>query len=579
MDSIPLIDVGLTGLHDARPAGVFPFLAEGESSWVRGVASRPELDVGRGGRPLVTIRPETMGMAANVLLFPGMARREFASAGGQVVETALALPTLPLAVVQWKGSREALPPSIVVLLHEVAAGPRVTDEGSVILEGGRDSGTPPMEIRLVPPAAEVRLDVVEGVVQVVFRPTASAHASLILAVGDKDGRRTSMAAAKHARSHAIRAAAGPAEGLEIRTGVADIDDAVAWLRVRLFGQARRITVGVDEGAALSIGLAATAVGDRDSSLAVLGSMAQDSVERALLAARHAAVFGETSRAREYASRWATRAPPPSSLVALTAVELADALHLAGDAASVSRLRALGEADTDPPSPSRHDGTAGGRPLPSAGRSLPMARRSQPDVDGLATTLLRRLLAGDPSADAVSPDAAWMAWRDRLVDGSGRIVTLWDEGHPRAAGGSPEQGPGGRSPSGSGGSATAGLLLDLTSGILGVRADAAAGRIRIAPRLPNHLTRFEASGIRVGSSTIKLRFSATPEILRYELVPESAAVPPLVIFEPSMSGRPREVRVDGGVAELDARASGSRTVVPVQLPLDALRVVEIARSRV
>ena len=52
------------------------------------------------------------------------------------------------------------------------------------------------------------------------------------------------------------------------------------------------------------------------------------------------------------------------------------------------------------------------------------------------------------------------------------------------------------------------------------------------------------------------------------------MPPLLVFEPSVSGEARSVEVDGAAAELDLRSDTGRTVVPVQLPLDSPRTVRI-----
>jgi hypothetical protein len=62
--------------------------------------------------------------------------------------------------------------------------------------------------------------------------------------------------------------------------------------------------------------------------------------------------------------------------------------------------------------------------------------------------------------------------------------------------------------------------------------------------------------------------------RYTLEPATAAVPPSVVFEPAVPGRVREVRVDGRPAQLDTRQDGDRTIVPLQIPVDAPRTVEI-----
>jgi hypothetical protein len=52
------------------------------------------------------------------------------------------------------------------------------------------------------------------------------------------------------------------------------------------------------------------------------------------------------------------------------------------------------------------------------------------------------------------------------------------------------------------------------------------------------------------------------------------VPPLIVFEPSVAGAVDSVRVDGEAAELEVRRGGGRSVVPVQLPVDGIRTLEV-----
>ena len=52
------------------------------------------------------------------------------------------------------------------------------------------------------------------------------------------------------------------------------------------------------------------------------------------------------------------------------------------------------------------------------------------------------------------------------------------------------------------------------------------------------------------------------------------VPPLMVFEPSVAGAVESVRVDGEAAGLEVRQSGGRSVVPVQLPVDGVRTLEV-----
>ena len=72
----------------------------------------------------------------------------------------------------------------------------------------------------------------------------------------------------------------------------------------------------------------------------------------------------------------------------------------------------------------------------------------------------------------------------------------------------------------------------------------------------------------------MEYERSGAISRFTLLPEIAAVPPLVVFEPTVHGRIREVRIDGEIADLEPHSAGPMTVVPVQIPLDAPRTIEL-----
>jgi hypothetical protein len=190
--------------------------------------------------------------------------------------------------------------------------------------------------------------------------------------------------------------------------------------------------------------------------------------------------------------------------------------------------------------------------------------------------LDRLVAGQPSGPAptshrpavealrrataafrTDPEVAWLEWRNALggglVEGPAGPAT-WDDDA--------------RDP------LTAELLLGLVHGLLGIAPDAPSGRLRIAPRMPRHLTRFEVHGVTLGDASMALRYTRAGATRTFELEPELAAVPPLIVLEPSVPGPVSEVRIDGAPASLDVRREGARSVVPVQLPLDGARSVEI-----
>jgi hypothetical protein len=192
--------------------------------------------------------------------------------------------------------------------------------------------------------------------------------------------------------------------------------------------------------------------------------------------------------------------------------------------------------------------------------------------------LRRLLGGDGGSPGVGgpdtplgawalwgslgPDAAWPAWRALLARGleggpAGRGT--WDgPSLPPAA--APEAGL---------------LLCGLAYGLLGLDPDAPSGRLRLAPRLPSHLSAFLARHIRVGESEMELRYEREGTLHTLRLEPTRGRVPATVVLEPSLpAGALAAAWVDGVPADLDVSATGSRARFKVQLVVDAPRTVEV-----
>jgi hypothetical protein len=101
-----------------------------------------------------------------------------------------------------------------------------------------------------------------------------------------------------------------------------------------------------------------------------------------------------------------------------------------------------------------------------------------------------------------------------------------------------------------------------------------GRIRLAPRLPAHLRAFRVDGVGIGDARLSLEYTRDGSAHLWRVEPSVAPVPPLLVFEPRVGGPVASVRVDGAPAELEVRRSGAASVVPVQLPVDGPRTVEI-----
>ncbi len=519
------------------------------------------------------------GSVANALSSPGLLRREWVGPSGIIVESLLAAPTLPLLWVQWHAAGTVDPSTIVLELDPAALGDgdpvAEHTESAVVLRsqlrgrsiaaysvgGGRltfEAGRRPM-LHLSP------------------GPMPEAGITLVLAFGSDAELRGALAASAHASAHGVRAAAGTViDGVVLRTGVDDIDDGLQWARTRLAGMATGLSPKTSSLWALSLGLGALGVGDGESARLALRALTPGSAEHALLAGRLAAVLGDAGDASRCATIFlASDDAGRSEHRALAARVLADGLRYAAPESQIAELRAYAT------SAHQDDSRKPPRP-PSTGRSLPMAGGKGGSTPSLAyAQWLQDLLSGDPqpapskSGDVGSelrtatglfrsdPDRAWALWRDVLSRGlehGPAGIGTWDS----SAGSEIPDEP----------AVTAELLLALTQGLLGLAPDAPVGRIRIAPRIPTHLTRFAVSGIPIGEARLRLDYERSGPVCRYTVTPEVAPVPPLLVFEPSVKGEVASARVDGDSADLQLRFDGSRTVVPVQLPLDGPRMLEV-----
>ena len=364
-----------------------------------------------------------------------------------------------------------------------------------------------------------------------------------------------------------------------------VDDGLAWALSRSGG-----LVAERPTAALGLGLAAIAFGHRTTADAALSRLqTSDLVGAGLLAAQIGSATGDTGPAADIAGRLLGEGSAVADeRLGLTALSLADALQYGATSEVLAALRALGAQARHASHLTPANSSATTTPSPTGGISLPMAGGSSTHVpvDASASSWLRDLLSGDPGVPALvedvrssrarraasafrsEPDRAWADWRavldEGLVRGPAGPAT-WDDLTSLPA--LPDQimdRP----------AATGELILAFVHGMLGLSPDAPVGRLRLAPRIPEHLTRFAAEGIPIGEGTIRMAYERSGAEVLFTLEPERIGVPPLLVFEPSVSGEARSVEVDGAAAELDLRSDTGRTVVPVQLPLDSPRTVRI-----
>ena len=164
-------------------------------------------------------------------------------------------------------------------------------------------------------------------------------------------------------------------------------------------------------------------------------------------------------------------------------------------------------------------------------------------------------------------AAFRHWRSNLDLPFERAKGAWDEvlhGTRRiAAGVCPDQAW-----------STAMAIAPLVYGLLGAEPDAPRGRLRLRPWIPDPWDRFHVRNLRMGESSIRLRFERNGSVHSFRIEQEEGAVPVRLVFEPVLPGRLASARIDGSPAHLDPQAFGGRVVAPSQLMLDHERVVEI-----
>jgi len=117
-----------------------------------------------------------------------------------------------------------------------------------------------------------------------------------------------------------------------------------------------------------------------------------------------------------------------------------------------------------------------------------------------------------------------------------------------------------------------ILLEL----LGARADAFVGRLRLAPRIPRDRNRWTVDGILMGDSRMCLSYHTVDHRHTFRLEPTKGRVPMNLVFEPLLPPGPAPGRtwVDGESADVDRYRKGNRLGIRLQLPLDAPREVVV-----
>ena len=559
----------------ARPR---PFLLLTRGCSARGVETRGVETVEMDGRFLLGGLGIAGASCGNVLLAPTEARRELVGRGGTLLETLLVTPEGLIA--QWMPAPEQSEARVVLRLP----GERWRTDGPLLGAAAAD-GARLLQI-LPEPTWSVREE--RGELVVTALVSVREGVRMVASMGS-DGveaaarlRRLTAARAVQAESALV---ALRTRRLATNTGVADIDDALAW------AIARADAVGEAENAIvheLAHGEPFPTDPDARRAWTVLGQLASGRTERPRLSPDTPLGLYALARAAEWRGE-------PIGRETRAALDSEGDRALKGAAAAVQRAALLVVADVIEPwegkpaaetlraRASRLAAAAprpGGLRLPTIGASGGLAA-SAPSVDPLAALTGAALdLPGhaplgaqgeDPPPGVLRALTAWAClndglldrgfalFRQHLADGFTEGVGLWSDGgrihDPCAA---------------------ALVPLVLLHGLIGARIDAHHGRLRLAPRLPTNWNRFSVGGIVIGDATVRMSYDLADGRHRFRFVQDSGAVPVMLVFEPLVAAGPNpEAWVDGARADLETSAAHGRLQAKVQLPLDREREVAIA----
>ena len=564
----------------ARPR---PFLLVARGCSARGVETRGVEAVELGGRLLL----ETLFLAGttcgNVLLAPAQARREMLTHAGSLTETLLVSADGLLA--QWTRPA-ALPPEKIQIEFRLDGATWHAD-GAFLRADAADGVR---LLQLIPaPSWSVQEERGQLIVTAVVAG-CEGEGIRLLATADADTsgaeehlRRLTNARATQAEAELV---ALRTRRLAIHTDDLEIDDSVAWAQARL-----DTIAGAEGGLVHELAQGEPFPLDPESrrGWTALGSLASGSRIHPDLSAtsplgmlalaleavwRGARLHGDMRAVLASNEGWTQRNPAMTTAYRAALLAAADAVEPWEGKSSAEDLRARANALAVPVPIARE---SAGRRLPTIGP--PRSAASDPIAAVLAAALELPGRAAwippteDPPPGILRALTAWAClndgpfergfalFRQHLGDGFARGVGLWSERgrfHDPAA--------------------AALVPLILVQGLLGTRKEAYFGRLHLAPRLPQHWSRFTVEGITIGNATVRMSYELAGERHRFRFTQESGGVPVMLIFEPILAVPPSaQIWVDGTPADLVLRPAGDRMQASVQLPLEREREVSIAAS--
>ena len=520
----------------------------------------------------------------NVLLAPAQARRELVTPAGTLIESLLVARAGLVA--QWTRAGGAHGELDLVLL---LPGALARAEGPFLRVDGGDG------VRLVQitPAPEWRLDPgagLDGIVRVRARLPAGEPVVRLAATRGVD-----LAGAEAALRRLGHAREARAEGelvelrarrLAVRTGVDELDEGVAWAIARLEAAlgagaiVHELAAGEPfpfdpDGRRGWVALGALTAGtsapvDVDPTTP-LGALAR---------AREATLRGRRPTAADAAALEGSSPPAPTDpdtrpAWAAALLAGADALEPWIGRPRADEMRARATALVSGPPRAEADArrtvrlpTLGGARIAdpvatilAAALDLP-GRAGPPPVDDDPPAGLQRALAAWAHLNDGRIERGFALFRAHLADGFAQGTGLWpDRGrvHDPAA--------------------AALVPLVLAHGLLGARADAHYGRLRLSPRLPSHWNRLTVSGIAIGDAIVRMEYERERSAHRFRFTQEGGRVPVMLIFEPLLELAPgARAEVDGQPAEVDVGAprpeTDGRAQLKIQLPLDRERAFSV-----
>lgn len=536
--------------------------------------------------------------AANVVHAPGLLRRELVTPTGTVWETWIAPERLAGFAVQWERVGAATAGEVDLEISVDLAVPpgsseRWSVEGATLVVSPSDGAGAGVTLAVAPHArwsVDPSPSGARARARVRLGPDRSA-VTLVVAERNAAGTGPSLAALGNLEAHLRRAylRAAPRSssdaGLSAHTGVAEIDDGLAWARHTVVAGRLAappspappeldtpdpLLVSALDPAALRAwhALGALVSGEHDAAREFLADDPHHPLDLLAWAAWAEWTNGPqhlvTARAglTDALARWGR--PPGGTMspwVAFLGPRLADAAEAAGDRTWAAALRAAPVAQAGPAA----------RALPTVSTGPRRGATLDAIFGDLDRPLQLGLAAPEPIGGTAEPGPAALATARALYE-AGRP----DEGFPslRAALGTVTR----RGPTVDG-LREAVTLWTFVTGLLGARSDAAFGRLRLRPALPAHWTRVSVRAIRLADTVIDVDFAADGPRHHWTFTPVEGAVPATLIFEPSLALRPPlDVRIDGRPATLDEHVRGDRVTMRAQLPLDSERSVTVEGSR-